>query len=158
MVVGPAAFVALGVLILVMPDPGAKGIIAGVLCVVFFGACLVIGPWMLFGKPMILTVDGDGIRSQRQGFEFDWPAVTGVYVVTQKAGFSTQTHLAVDGAPRVARGYMRKLGQINASLVQIPASASAGTVTWVAGTAPSIDGALAAIHAFAPRVPIFDRR
>lgn len=158
MVVGPAVFVALGVLLLVMPDPGVKGVIAGVLCVAFFGACLVIGPWMLFGKPMILRVDAEGITSQRMGFAFDWPSVTGVYAVTQRAGFNKATHLAIDGAPRVSRGYMRKLGKINSSLVDIPPSASAGTVQWAPGTAPSIDEALAAIHAFAPHVPIFDRR
>lgn len=158
MVVGPVVFVALGVALLIAPAVGTAGRVGGVAAVLFFGLILVVGPWMLFGKPVILRVDANGITSQRMGFAFDWPSVTGVYAVTQRVGMNTATHLAVDGAPRKSRAYMRKLGKANSALVALPPTASAGTVQWAPGTAPSIDEALAAIHAFAPHIPIHDRR
>ncbi|WP_019203898.1 hypothetical protein [Tsukamurella sp. 1534] len=158
MIVGPLVFVALGVGMLLMPTEGGGGPVIAVLCIAFFGACAVLGPWMLFGKPEILRVDPSGITSQRGGFAFDWPAVAAVYVVTQRAGHRKHVHLAVDGAPHVSRAFMRRLGRINSMLVPVPPSASAGTVTWGPGTAPSVDEALAAIHAFAPHIPIHDRR
>lgn len=158
MIVGPLVFVALGVGMLLLPTDGGGGPVIAVLCIVFFGACAIMGTRMLLGKPEILRVDDAGISSQRGGFVFDWPAVVAVYVVSQRAGYRNQVHLAVDGAPRISRSFMRRLGWINSRLVPIPASASEGTVTWVPGTAPSVDEALAAIHAVAPHIPIHDRR
>lgn len=158
MIVFPVAMIVFFVVSMFALRDDLGAVLTGGALLGLFVVLLAMGAWVLFSRRFLLRINAAGIESQRQGFAFEWASIRGVYVAIQRPDRGPACPLvAIDGTPRRARR-IAAVNRYGLRKVGIPEAASAGTVSWLGGTAPSIDEALAAIRTFAPHVPIVDLR
>jgi hypothetical protein len=93
---GSAAFTALGAWVLATRDPATEDLLAGILCISFFGLCGLASIYMLFDtRPrVLLNQQGVTVRGWK-GCPIPWSDVERVWKYEQRVGlgFSGQTKI-----------------------------------------------------------------
>jgi hypothetical protein len=77
------AFVGAGIFILLMPPrPGeSRSLLVGWSCILFFGACALVGLWQLFDSRPRIILDDDGIFDRMLGSgKIPWGRIQGAYI------------------------------------------------------------------------------
>lgn len=160
-IVGPAVFVALGIVMILGSQGDVSGLLLGIVCIVFFGGGAAFALWRNFGSGRdLLVVDDDGIRGLgRVGvgrWSLPWSQVDAVYAVTQRTGHVTVQHLAVGVTGTPEHSGTGRMARMTSGLVDVPVNAADRMLSWNPGIKPSIDEVLAAVAARG--VPVVDKR
>ncbi|MFT3899489.1 MAG: STM3941 family protein [Gordonia sp. (in: high G+C Gram-positive bacteria)] len=161
--VGPWAFVAVGLLMLEEGDDEPGGAFISWLCIAFFGLCGLLGIWALIRRRIVLQVSRTGLAGEEglwRKWYVPWAQVTSVYshtqVVKQRIGSTKQHYIVVVTTdPATATSWERRA---SGNLLDVPPESAFHAAAWSPGVKESITEALVAIADVAPvHVTVEDR-